>query len=574
VQAKAGCKVKGAGQGPGLFLRAAQPGSLPTALPHPVFAYAATYRRQLVVGSYFALLLVVGLLCFRDYGVSWDELVDRMNGMVSAKYVLRRLAPGWSSNRPGFAVTPDLHGYRDNDHGVLFELPLVFLNQVSGISDPRTYYLMRHFAVFAVSSVGTWALFSLARIRFRRLGWALLVSTLLVLSPRFFAESFYNGKDIVFLAVFTLGMLTLVRLLQRPTPGRAVLHGLATAAAVDVRILGVLLVAFTLGMLVLEGSFGRGVQVRPLRLVQLALLYGAVTAVATVLGWPFLWEAPVDNFLYVLLRMSRYSAWNGHVLYWGQVLSAQQLPWHYALVWIVITIPVAYTVAFGLGAGSVLCNLLQRPLAYLHRFDNRLDLLFLGWFAGPLVLVIGLNSVLYDGWRHLYFVYPGLLLLAARGAAAVWRWRGHGPGWRRLAWVAASMAGLELATTVVRMWQAHPQEQVYFSFLPPAAAERLFEGDYWGLSYRQGLEWVAAHDTARTLPVAGQNTGLIEKNLSIIKPAVRARFRMVGLGQARYFLTAYRTHPAPYPDSIGQEVYQVRAYGRRVLSVFRRPVRR
>ncbi len=523
------------------------------------------------MGGYFALLLLLGLLCYRDYGVSWDEEALRRNGLVSAKYVAGLVAPEWTAHQPKFIPIPDLHGFRDNDHGVLFEVSVVAAAKILGVADSRTYFLLRHLGVFLVFSGGVWALYNLARVRLGSWRWGLLVSALLVLSPRFFAEAFYNGADIVFLALFTLGIYTLVRLLRRPSAGRAAVHGLATAAAIDVRILGVLLVAFTLGMLVLEAGFGPGGRARRGQLARLVPLYLAVAAAATVAGWPYLWEAPVHNFLFVLLRMSRYSAWNGQVLYLGRVVSALELPWHYAPVWMLITTPVAYSAALLLGAGGALAGLLRRPWAFLRTWEGRLDVLLLGWLLLPLLLVIGLKSVIYDGWRHLYFVYPALLLLAGRGAQVVWRAHRRGPLLRRLALAATVGAGLEMTYTVARMWRAHPQQQVYFSFLPPRAAEQLFEGDYWGLSYRQGLEWIARHDSAAVLGVAAQNDGLIEKNLSIMRPQDRARFRYAGVARARYFLSAYRTHPQPYPDSMGREVYQVRAYGRRVLSVFRRP---
>lgn len=528
-------------------------------------------RRKPAARLYFGLLLLLGLLCFRDYGVSWDEEVLRTNGMVSAKYVAGLLAPEWTARQAKFANIRDIHGYRDNDHGVLFELPLVLAAKVLGVADSRTYYLLRHLAVFLVFMAGVWALYQLARVRLRSWRWGLGVGSLLVLSPRFFAEAFYNASDIVFMALFTLGVWTLVRFLRRPSWRSAAVHGLATAAAIDVRILGVVLVAFTVGMLLVQLVCGpRGPKALRYALPALGV-YAAVTVVAVVAGWPYLWEAPVQHFLQVFARLSQYNAWDGQMLYLGRIVSGQQLPWHYAPVWILVTTPVAYVVAFLLGAGGALTGLLRRPLFALRTREGRLDVLLLGWFCLPLLLVIGLRSVLYDGWRHLYFVYPALLLLAGRGAQAVWAARQHGPRLRGLVLAAAAVAGLELCYTVGRMWRAHPQQQVYFSFLPPAAAEQLFEGDYWGLSYRQGLEWIAAQDASPQLGVAGQNDGLIEKNLAIVKPEVRKRFKLVGAARARYFLTAYRTHSEPYPDSVGHEVYRVQAYGQRVLSVFRRP---
>ena len=531
--------------------------------------YISANPRSFYVRGYFVLLLGLGLGLYQDYGVSWDEPVDRMNGMVSAKYVTSLLAPDFVREHGLFGDTPDIHGYRENDHGVFFELPLALLDQGLQLEDSRTYFLLRHFAVFLVFTLGAWALYNLGRIRFRSWRWGLLVSALLVLSPRFFAEAFYNGKDIVFLAFFTLGVYTLVRLLQRPSLGRAVVHGLATAAAVDVRILGVLLVAMTLGMLALEAVFGSSEAKTRLRLARAVPVFLVVAVLGIVAGWPYLWEAPVENFLTAFDNMKKFR-WIGEVLYLGRRVGTLALPWHYAPVWIIITTPVAYTGAFLLGVLGMVYALVRRNLAYLRTFEGRLDVLFLGWFSLPIIMVVALESVIYDGWRHLYFVYPALLLLAGRGVVALWQ-AGLQHRWvRPVALLAALVAGGEMAYTVARMVQAHPQQQVYFSFLSPSRAEQQFERDYWGLSYRQGLEWILQHDDAPELNVTAQNGGLIENNLAIMKPEDRVRFRVAGPGQEQYFLGAYRTHPEPYPDSLGKEIYNVKPYGIKALSVLYR----
>jgi hypothetical protein len=521
------------------------------------------------IRGYFLLLLLIGLLLYKDYGVSWDEPIDRVNGMVSAKYVANLISPEWVANRAAFSGVPDIHGYRENDHGVMFEMPLSFLDQGIEISDSRTYYLLRHFIVFLIFMAGTWAVYNLGRIRFRSWKFGLLLSTLLVLSPRFFAESFYNDKDVGLLAVFAFGIYTLVRLLERPSLRRAAVHGLVTAAAVDIRILGIMLIAFTLGMVALELLFGPPTRQARLQLAKTVSVYLLVAVAGIILFWPYLWEAPLDNFLTAFDNMKKFR-WYGEVLYLGDKVPTLKLPWHYAPVWITVTTPIAYTAAFVLGIVGAIYGLLRYNIAYLRTFEGRLDILFMGWFCLPIIMVIVLHSVIYDGWRHLYFVYPGLLMLAGRGAWELWQ-AGRRHQWLRpVAIGAATLAGGEMVYTVVQMVQAHPQEQVYFSCLSGPDAERLFERDYWGLSYREGLEWILQHDPAPQLNVTCQNAGLLETNLAIMKPEDRVRFRVGGQGKEQYFLSAYRTHPEPYSAEVGNEVYSIHAFKLKVLSVFYR----
>ncbi|TPG67505.1 hypothetical protein EAH73_07280 [Hymenobacter nivis] len=124
------------------------------------------------------------------------------------------------------------------------------------------------------------------------------------------------------------------------------------------------------------------------------------------------------------------------------------------------------------------------------------------------------------------------------------------------------------------MWfiaQAYPNQQTYFSCLPNAAAERLFERDYWGPSYRYGLEWLLRHDPSPTIAVTGPQPAIIYVNWLVLKPAQRRRIRLVDGPGARYYLTAYRWHPQPYADSLGPEVLAYRPGGGiKALSIFRR----
>jgi hypothetical protein len=519
-----------------------------------------------VVALFFGGLLLLGAALLPDYGTSWDEPADHLNGLVSLRYVADLLAPGWTARHADqFRDVPALLGYHDNDHGVLFELPLAWLAVLHPSPDARAYYLLRHTAVFVVSVLGVWALYRLGRRRFADERLGLLAAGLLVLSPRFFAESFYNGKDLVFTALFALGAWALARLLARPSAGRAVVAGLATAAATDVRLLGLLLVPFALGLL--GAGFGGELAGR-LRRAGAALLYLLATAGGTVAGWPYLWAAPVRNFQAAYASLSHYQ-WPGKLLYLGQEMLAADLPWHYPLVWLHVTTPLAYQAAALLGLVVAVGGLVRQPLARLRQAAGQLDALLVGWLLGPLALVIGLHSSLYDGWRHLYFCYPALLLLAVRGGQWLWQQRAR-PGWRGWALGAATLAGAEVAATAVRMALMHPQQQAYFSYLPASTVERLFERDYWGLSYRQGLEYLVARQPQGPIYYDASHLPPIENNKVWLAPADRARLVLAPGAAGRYFLTGYRHMAGAYPDSVGQEVFTVRAGGVTILSVFRR----
>ena len=64
-----------------------------------------------MVGLFFGLLTLVGLLFYRDFGVSWDEPTDHLNGIVNVKYIGQRLAPELARRQPTYATIPELANY-------------------------------------------------------------------------------------------------------------------------------------------------------------------------------------------------------------------------------------------------------------------------------------------------------------------------------------------------------------------------------------------------------------------------------------------------------------------------------
>jgi hypothetical protein len=528
-------------------------------------------RRPLIL-SFFALLTLLGLLLHRDYGLSWDEQLDRLNGIISVKYAALRLAPELARRQENFAAIPEMSQNEDVDHGVLFQMPLAVLEKLVGAEDPRDVYFLRHLVTFFTVVAGSYAFYRLAAQRFRSWPLGLLGATLLTLSPRLFAEAFYNYKDLVFLAFFTTAIYTLIRLLRRPSWHWALGHALATAAALDVRTMGVLLLGLTGLFAGLEMVYRPAIR-KPLLLA--LLLYLPVTAVIVVAGWPYLWENPVGHFLAAFQSFSRYRS-DMLVQYWGQQISVRNLPWHYAPVWLVITTPVAYTVLFLTGVGTLVVTIGRQHFAWLRTRTGRQDLLIAAWFFAPLLAVILLHSVLYDGWRHLYFVYPAFLLLALRGVRAArtaWQMLALAPARR---WLSAGLLlflGAGMLQAAYRIIRDHPYQNVYFSFLPGPVAERLFERDYWGLSGRRGLEWILAHDSSAHVAVGtdARSALMLHNNHLLLPPAERARLVLTSGAQARYFLTTYRWHPGSYPARYGPEVYSIRVDGIKILSVFCRP---
>lgn len=520
--------------------------------------------RHWVVPAFFGLVLLMGLLIYRDYGFSVDENQQRDTGMVSLKHVALKLNPAWVAADHEFDryVTP-LSEYYDQDYGVAFETPVSFLERLLHHDDIRHRFLFRHLCTFLVCFGGLIALYQLASRRFRDWRLGLLAALWLLLSPRLFADFFYNDKDAVFMALFAVATNTGVRLLLRPTAGRLAWHALACAVTIDVRIMGVLLPLATLALL-----GWRGVRHELLwrRVLPAAAAYGLLTGGLVVLFWPYLWPNPWPNFSAAFHNMSTFR-WGGSVLYFGKMRLAADLPWHYAPVWVGITTPLLYLGTGLLGIGLVVRELVRRRGRLWATEGEMQDLLFLGLCLGPLLAVIVLRSVLYDGWRQLYFIYPAFLLLALRGWVGLSQWRPRrlGAAWPRL-W--RGITALSLVVVAAQMVRDHPLQNVYFNLLAGSHVAERFELDYWGLGYQQDLAYIAAHDARSRITIYSPPPSTAEMARLMLRDGAGERLIMVqSPDEADYVIVNYRYHPEPYPYP--NEIYQLRADGRRVHSIFK-----
>jgi hypothetical protein len=436
------------------------------------------------------------------------------------------------------------------------------------LCDPRTIYFVRHLLTFALFAGAVFVFYRLLRRRLPRT-WLPLAGTLfLILSPRIYADAFYNSKDLAFLSLFVFGLASLDAFRRRPSWRTALVHALTCAACIDVRMPGLVLPEITLLLAFADWYLARR-EGRPYWPGRRNLaLYGGFLAVFVLLLWPVLWLNPPYHFYKAFMQMRRFG-WDQSVLYLGELVAAKHLPWHYIPVWILLSTPPLYTLLFGAGAVPLLAAGLRRPLRTAAR--SPLDTAMALAFFLPLGSVIVLRSTLYDGWRHLYFVYPPFVYLATLGLArAVGLARRVRPWFRPAPWLVAGATALGVGGTVLTMVRLHPYENLYFNRLAGrtlADVKNRFETDYWGLSVRAGLEYIAAHDAAPDIWVTPSHGPFVDNRL-LLPAADRARLHFTDdKGRAHYLMSFVRSHREECPPD--GEAFAVEREGAKILVVYK-----
>ena len=94
-----------------------------------------------------------------------------------------------------------------------------------------------------------------------------------------------------------------------------------------------------------------------------------------------------------------------------------------------------------------------------------------------------------------------------------------------------------------------------------------FEMDYWGLSYRQALEYILKVDNNPLIKFQSNDEGG-RFNTFILPKNQAKRLRYVSNQErAKYFISNYRFHPGEY--DMGNEFFSIKVNGARIMVVYK-----
>ena len=433
---------------------------------------ARRLRRHQALVAVCACFLLVGALTLDDYGIAPDEANQRATGHANLDYLLG----------DGERAFDQLFQGHDRYYGTVVEAPLAFVERLLDLSDSRSIYLGRHLLTHLLFVVGGVFCYLLVYRLFDNRLLALVAMVLFLLHPRIYAHSFFNSKDVPFLAMFMVSLYLTHRAFRRETLESFLLCGAVVGLLINLRIMGLLLFAAVLVLRALDLLFAATVGER-----KRVLLAGGGFALAAILAFhaalPGLWSDPVGQFAEMLRLFSSPHPNPGYILFGGEWLwGSNGITVPYVPVWVGITTPPATLLLATAGAVALAWRALRRPRAIFRNGPTRFGLLLLVLPVATVAAAVILENPAQQGWRYLYFLYAPLLLLAAFGlhrlASSAGRWPRVG---------ACALAGATVAVALVATVRSHPHQASYFNALadrttPERLASR-YDVDYWAQSY-------------------------------------------------------------------------------------------
>lgn len=497
---------------------------------------------------------IYGVSVYKDYGISYDESFQIDIGNINYKYITQN--------------DQSLLSYRDRYYGPITEL---FLIQISKDISPSETIYRRHLATFLIFFTSCIVFFFLGKRLFHSTWWGFLCSLFLIASPRILANSFYNSKDIPFLSSFIFAFYSMVVFMEYvkidATWGKTIVviffHSTMTAISITNRIPGIFILVIT-ELVILFLILAQPKKWK--KYLSIGVTYTICTFSLTVLFWPILWHAPFTEFYNAFVRMSDYPS-KLPVFYRGNYMAPKDIPWHYLPTWMLITTPIVYTIGFFIGNLVSVFRIFQininkivynrkSHIQYLLR--NAYWIVIFMWAFLPATIVILLRSNLYDSWRHMFFIYPAYILVSILGFYKIYQYKSKGHFGKLISILPIIIIFTILADPIQFLVKYHPFGNVYFNSFAgePGKIYKSYDMDYWGLSYKQAIDYILNTDSSTDIHLFIHNyPGVLYVQYMLPKKQFD-RIKIVNTEEeADYFLSEYRWHWQKYAKYKPQKKY-------------------
>jgi hypothetical protein len=443
---------------------------------------------DLLLWVLLAALLIVASCTFKDYAISNDEGVQQRYGELIVEYY-----------RSGF-VARDLFTFENLYlYGGLFDLVAIALAHVV----PMDVYELRHILCAVIGIGGVAAAAMTARlIAGSRAGLAAAIA--LTLCGVWYGSMYNHTKDIPFAAAMAAATLFLVRVSRRlPSPRivDVVAFGCFSGAALGIRSLGLLSIAYLGLAIIICLPWRAGLRAR-LRVAGGSVLMTVPAVLLAylimIVAWPWAALSPL-NPIRGLFAFSEFH-YAIRTMFAGQIYEMAGVPRLYVVGYLLIRVPLIVLAGAGLGMASLLQQSKERGE---HRRGSEIALVSLTVIV-PLMSQVALHGPAFTGMRHFLFVLPPLATLAGVGFNALFDKLAERSVLMTLAALALVCACvLRDGSTLVRL---HPYENLSYNSLVGGlpGAFRRYDMDYWFNSMREATRMLEAFVRGRMPVEAGQ----------------------------------------------------------------------
>lgn len=421
---------------------------------------------------------VIGLLTTSAYGISWDEDSEKNIMRANIKEYVLRLFPQDSNVYKEYS---DLDVIRisenvERDHGaaVMYFAEIFLSSDLSG--DYKIF--LWHLYIYLIFFLSVLSMYYICKYLFSHTLWGLLGASIYYITPRIFAEAHYNNKDVILLSLLVCTFALFISLIEHFSYKKLICTGLVSAFLINARIVGLAVFGFFsiyyLYYMIYQKTARKIIFQRiTVGLCTVAIMYYLIT--------PALWGGQFFDFLkHLIINMIRFERWNSAVFFRGSLV--RPVPRYYLPWMILITTPLYVILGFVFGNIVLVTDWIKHKKDFLNDWKKvSLAVIDLTCLI-PIIFAVIVKSRTYNGWRHFYFVYGGIVIMTVYAVYILYQ---HIQNKYRL--LLKGCIIVAILVTCLSMVENHPYQYTYFNFLAGDAGN-LYELDYWNVSVPNALD--------------------------------------------------------------------------------------
>jgi len=486
--------------------------------------------RKLIIILIFSVIFVTGMISVKDYGATNDEYNQRLAGFITLNYLGEKLAPKLlekyrvDKSYPKFENVPSNLRYYG---GTIIHTPLALMEIILNIKDKKNVFLFKHYVLFTIFFLSLIVFFNICKNRFSDWKYGIFGVLLLFISPRIFANSFYNNLDIPFMAFVIFSLNYGLNVLKEQNFKNIMFFSFVSAVCIDIRIMGIIIPSAITFILFLN-NFTKNQDYKKIFFSIFSIF--TLTFLFVVLTWPMLWENPFGNLIKVFNNLANHPI-AGNNFYLGELIPYSKLPWHYVPIWIFATTPLLYSFSFFIGIAKFFIDIFNKK--NLDIFFQ--DLIFFLIIFVPILATIILGSSLYNGWRHMFFIYPCLIIFVLIGINFIFKNIKN----TKFYYLFQFVIVFSLLNTSYWMIKNHPHQYVYFNRYMSSNVGKIFELDFMAASYKKNLDYLIKNEKKDKYYIYNSSDTKLWYPLFSLKDEDRLKFIETKKENAEYWVTNY-----------------------------------
>ncbi len=374
------------------------------------------FKKESYIYFLIIFVLLIGIFTFRDFGIGIEEHFQRKSGLYWLNYLLNffdlshyKLITQEKLNKIE-TFTPNLFSIEQVPfYGVLFDLPLAFIEVALNINEPHIYFQIRHFIIFLIFIISAYFFYKLILMRYENTYLAIFGFVAFIITPRIYGNIFFDNKDVFFLSIFTINFYFLFKFYLFKSYKNLALLSLFCALSTSSRIIGIF-IPITFVFIVLLSLFNKDEFKKN---VQHLFIFIFLYFFFLLIHWPYLWTleaSQVFNFFEPF-----FYAMNPIVFFNGEFYQSKYLPLSYLPVWMLISSPIYLIILSSVGFIYQSKRLFNRLINInekkeIFKYDlwktdkEKFDLFTYINLILVIILYISINLALLSGWRHFYFL--------------------------------------------------------------------------------------------------------------------------------------------------------------------------